>query len=225
MTLPYLVSIVSGLLLGGLLAAFIFRRDFRRDCLAKEGQLQFLGLSVQGAVVLSLFAVFLVGPMYSLKSDSDGLNEQIDSLEEKRDELARKNTELIEQNKALVRRLNEKRVWKVRIPIKNPQDPSAGFDPRTGVFVVTPASVRPEPPECSAGSCVFTMNIETSGDAKFEDAIKLITYNNGIYYGQVVPGQVSQDRLLAPPTDGLRHYPALDLYDGSEGTPVYPRIF
>lgn len=68
LTYLYMVSALCGALLCMLVLAFIFGRAFRHDCLAKKGDVQFLKFfSVHGAVVLSLFALFLFGLLYPLR--------------------------------------------------------------------------------------------------------------------------------------------------------------
>ncbi len=189
MTLLYFISAVCGVLLCALLFAFVFRRDFRRDCLAREGEVEVLKyFSVHGAVVLCLFAVFLFGLIYPLQ-----FLPEIETNEE----LKVANYKLQEANKNLNNDVSELREtknrtkkWEAKFTVLTPSGAPKGFDLSKGIGVIEPSNIIiGDKPDCFDSKCIFTFEVYTSEDRTFEDEIGYFRYLNEDYYAYVYPAQ------------------------------------
>lgn len=218
--LIFLISSVAGVLLLGLLAAFVFNPKFRTDCLAKEGDLRiFKYFSIQGAVVLCLFGVFIFAILFPLEylpeiEKNKHLEGRIAVLEGQRDELQQENNEL---KTSLTKGV---KTWEVIIPINSPEVVPESFDLKAGVFGVAPP-VEVQQPNCTDGVCVFALQIRIRSDLEFEEGIRMITYRDDHFFAYIDPKEVlrrwqaGQTHLITKMGDKMRHYGPINLVDTS----------
>lgn len=91
------VQVVCGALLSLIVLALVFHPSFRRDLITGDAKAKFIGiLTVQGALVIGLCALFLGGLIYTLHLDhsSSAINKLHEEIQRLHQEAARRDEEL-----------------------------------------------------------------------------------------------------------------------------------
>ena len=82
---PVIVSLLCGLLLAAVIFALIFKQDFRKDVIAKQGRASlFNAVSVEGVIVVLLSGMLLAGLLYPVWRNPEitSLRARVGELEE-----------------------------------------------------------------------------------------------------------------------------------------------
>ncbi len=70
-SLEYIVVIICGACLLGVVSALIFSRSFRRDMTAQPGKLSIFGISIEGVVIVLLVGLMIVAMLYAINKYSN----------------------------------------------------------------------------------------------------------------------------------------------------------